>query len=131
MHCIDFHKLADEGVWGFNRQTRGGKRKAREPAIMRIDCASESRGGSLGSNPPPKLDLLYSPLPWQAIIRKKAGTDMGDNRVGGRRRRRSSRGRRGRRTGTKMEARKKRAGGEQMEKMNVMKRRQKEERKAE
>lgn len=130
MHCIDFHKLVDEGVCGAltgrHEEARG---KAREPAIMRIDCASESRGGSLGSNPPPKLDLLYSPLPWQAIIRKKAGTDMGDNRVGGRRR--SSRGHTGRRTGTKMEARKKRAGGELMEKMNVMKRRQKEERKAE
>lgn len=46
------------------------------------------------------LDLLYSVLLWQAIIRQKAGTDVGDNWVGGR----------GRKTATKMEAQKKRVG---------------------
>lgn len=40
-------------VLSFNRQTWRGNRKAGEPALMRIDCASGSRGGSLSSTPLP------------------------------------------------------------------------------
>lgn len=54
------------------------RQDAGELAIMRIDCTSGGRGGSRVCDSTAWLDLLSSVLPWQAIIRQRAGTDMGD-----------------------------------------------------
>lgn len=65
---------------GAGLQQAGLKRQnAGELAIMRIDCTSGSRGGSPVLDSTAWLDLLCSVLLWQAIIRQKVGTDMGDN----------------------------------------------------
>lgn len=97
------------------------RQEAGELAIMRIDCTSGSRGGSRVLECTAWLDLLCSALLWQAIIRQKAGTDTGDNWVGGRK------------TVAKMEngGTEEDSLGASMEKVNAMKRRQKEERKVE
>lgn len=106
--------------------TRGGNTWDWRPQARGLGCADmkmQSEGERAGNNDEracvwvqrwlqrldsiAEPDLLYSLQ--KAIIRQKERIDMGDNRVGGR----GSGGHRGRRTGTKMEARKKtmEAGG--------------------